>query len=67
VTVAFADGRVVSQTINAPKGDPENPVSEQELEAKFRQMLEGTHYRADAWLGFVRRLEAAETMEMPEN
>jgi 2-methylcitrate dehydratase PrpD len=65
VTVAFADGRVVSQTINAPKGDPENPLSEQELEAKFRQMLDGTPYAADAWLAFVLGLEGAEKVEMP--
>ncbi len=65
VTVAFADGRVMSQTINAPKGDPENPLSQTELEAKFKQMLDGTPCTAKQWIEFVGGLVDAERVVLP--
>lgn len=36
VSVTLADGRSVKATQERPKGDPENPLSVPELEAKFR-------------------------------
>lgn len=66
VTVAFADGRVLSQTINTPKGDPENPLSERELADKFRQMLEGTSFDAERWMDWVYGLDEAARVVLPE-
>jgi 2-methylcitrate dehydratase PrpD len=65
VTVAFADGRVISQTVNAPKGDPENAVSAAELDAKFAQMLEGTPYDPAPWMAFARGIAGADVLILP--
>ncbi len=66
VTVAFVDGRVFSQTINTPKGDPENPLSQRELQDKFRQMLSGTSFEAERWIDFVRGLDRVAAIVLPE-
>ncbi|MBI3731944.1 MAG: MmgE/PrpD family protein [Chloroflexi bacterium] len=68
VTVACADGRVLSQTINTPKGDPENPLSQSELEGKFRQMLSDTPFAetSEGWLAFAARLGEAPRVILPQ-
>ncbi|MDH3282361.1 MAG: MmgE/PrpD family protein [Gammaproteobacteria bacterium] len=38
VEVDIADGRTLNTTINVPKGDPENPLSRDELEDKARAL-----------------------------
>jgi 2-methylcitrate dehydratase PrpD len=38
VSVQLRDGRRLDAAQDRPKGDPENPLSPQELEAKFRQL-----------------------------
>jgi 2-methylcitrate dehydratase PrpD len=48
VTVRLNDGAVLAETVRFPKGDPENPLSWAELEAKFRSMVAGTAYSARA-------------------
>jgi len=65
VTVAFANGRVISQTIDSPKGDPENALSQAELEAKFTQMLDGTPFDPVPWMAFVSELPEAEAVQLP--
>ncbi|MBI5876544.1 MAG: MmgE/PrpD family protein [Chloroflexi bacterium] len=65
VTVAFAGGRVISQTINTPKGDPENALSQGELEIKFAQMLDGTPFDPAPWMAFVRGLPTATALQLP--
>ena len=64
VRVEFADGSTREATVDAPKGDPENPVDAGELAAKLRDLTRGTGYadRADALLQAVAGLERRETM-----
>lgn len=48
VEVEMADGTVQQAVVNAPKGDPENPLTEAELRAKFSDMLAWTEYAPEA-------------------
>lgn len=41
VTVATHDGRTFSRQVAFPKGDPRNPLSDEEIAAKFRQLARG--------------------------
>jgi len=52
VTVRLADGRVEAATVTIPRGSLENPLSDRELEAKFRDnaAIGGFAGRADAQL-----------------
>ncbi|MFN8522736.1 MAG: MmgE/PrpD family protein [Chloroflexota bacterium] len=51
VTVKLRDGRALSQLVLSPKGDPEVPLSQDELTGKFTGMLRGTAYERQAdWL-----------------
>jgi 2-methylcitrate dehydratase PrpD len=45
-----------------PKGDPENPLTQAELEEKFRLLIAGTGYEemADVLIEGVNRLEQLE-------
>ncbi len=60
VRLFLRDGRTVETTVLNPKGDPENPLSEEELAAKFRDMLPVTVYagRAEALLEAVIGLDS---------
>jgi 2-methylcitrate dehydratase PrpD len=42
VTITLKDGRRLDGANEYPKGDPENPLSEQELITKFKSLTEGT-------------------------
>lgn len=44
VSVELADGTVQQVTVDAPKGDPENPLTGDELRAKFSEMVSWTEY-----------------------
>jgi 2-methylcitrate dehydratase PrpD len=59
VTVTLTDGRSLTQPVDSPKGDPENPLSWNELEDKFHKMMAGTDYQgqAGALIERVRRLD----------
>jgi 2-methylcitrate dehydratase PrpD len=46
VMVFLRDGRMLSSEVEHPKGDPENPLSLDELHQKFAQLLLGTQYQA---------------------
>jgi len=65
VTVTLADGRALTRTVDAPKGDPENPLSWGELEDKFRMMM-GTDYQgqAEVLIERVRRLDEVEQIKL---
>jgi len=54
VRVQLSDGEMLEAAVSHPKGDPENPLSQDELEAKFRQMVNG--YDADKLIGWVNGL-----------
>lgn len=62
VQVALADGRKLVQMVKVPKGDPENPLTQAELEEKFRLLITGTGYgeMADVLIEGVNRLERLE-------
>ena len=66
VTVALADGRALTQSVDSPKGDPENPLSWEEIEDKFRMMMAGTDYQgqAEALMERVRRLDEIEQVKL---
>ncbi len=38
LTIYMSDGRILSKRVDYPKGEPENPLSQAELEAKFREL-----------------------------
>ena len=38
VTVTTTDGRTLSREVPYPKGDPRNPLSDEEIAAKFTRM-----------------------------
>jgi 2-methylcitrate dehydratase PrpD len=48
LTLTLKDGRRFSHEVLTPKGDPENPLSRAELEAKFCSLLAGTPYEGHA-------------------
>jgi 2-methylcitrate dehydratase PrpD len=62
VRVVLADGRQLIQLVQVPKGDPENPLTQAELEEKFRLLIAGTGYEkmADVLIEGVNRLEKLE-------
>ncbi len=60
VTIMLKDGRKLDGANTYPKGDPENPLSERELIAKFKSLTEGTlpPPQADAIIDRVMGLES---------
>jgi 2-methylcitrate dehydratase PrpD len=57
--VFLKDGREVSAQVRFPKGDPENPLSWDELSEKYRTLAEAVweQERVERVQGAVRRLE----------
>ncbi len=41
VNITMTDGRIFSKQLDYPKGDPRNPLSDEEIEEKFRALAEG--------------------------
>jgi 2-methylcitrate dehydratase len=41
VNISTTDGRSLSKQLDYPKGDPRNPLSDQEIEEKFSALAEG--------------------------
>jgi 2-methylcitrate dehydratase PrpD len=41
VNITTTDGRQLSKQLDYPKGDPRNPLSDAEIEEKFRALAEG--------------------------
>ena len=41
VTVRLRDGRTLAKQVDYPKGDPRNPLSDAEIEEKFRALADG--------------------------
>ena len=59
VIVTMDDGRQVEEMFMYPKGDPANPLSDEELEAKFRRNLQGVVDEAET----TRLLEVVGALE----
>ncbi len=59
VSVTLHNGQAMVEQVDYPKGDPENPLSWDEIERKFRQMLVGTKWdgQGDRLIERVRTLE----------
>jgi 2-methylcitrate dehydratase PrpD len=72
VEVTLADGRTFEATQDRPKGDPENPLSVPELEAKFRNLAAagGVHgaqvERLLDWLRALARPEPFDPLPLRE-
>ena len=62
VGVSTRDGRVFSQKVEYPKGDPQNPLSRQEFSDKFINLTEGILpiERSTSMLGRILELEEIE-------
>ncbi len=60
VQLRLAGGTTLEAEVHAPRGDPENPLSAAEVEAKFRRLAEHADRdgEADQWLAWVRSLGA---------
>ena len=60
VIITFTDGKVLSQRVDAPLGMPENPVSLDVIEAKFRNAAEDLlpRDRQDKIIAMVHNLES---------
>ena len=60
VTITLSDGRRLHADNDYPKGDPENPLSERELTAKFRDLTKETipPVKADTIIDRVMNLES---------
>jgi 2-methylcitrate dehydratase PrpD len=56
--VTLASGDVLEAAVKHPKGDPENALSQAELEAKFREMVafSGGAISAEVLIGWVNNL-----------
>jgi 2-methylcitrate dehydratase PrpD len=65
VTIEMKDGRRYSAYSKIPRGDPEKPLSDEELEAKFRNLAMRTldEGRVDKMISTVRRLEDLKNIE----
>ncbi len=66
VTITSTSGERFQQFTSTPKGDPENPLSLEELRDKFRSMVVGTHYhsRAEGLIEGVSRLERMDNVKL---
>lgn len=62
VTIALDDGAAVEHTVLFPKGDPQDPLSSEELEQKFVGNASGPlgHAEAEALVDAIRALPDAE-------
>jgi len=60
VRVEWADGSSDVQQVEVPKGDPENPMTDQELETKFRGLVEPV-------IGEAAALELRATLTNPSS
>jgi 2-methylcitrate dehydratase PrpD len=62
--IALKDGREVSAHIRFPKGDPENPLSWEELIEKYRALAEAVwqHDKVDRVQSAVRQLEQEKSL-----
>ena len=63
VNITTTDGRQFSKQLDYPKGDPRNPLSDAEIEEKFRALAEGAlSARAqDKLIGAIWNLEKGES------
>ena len=68
IEITLTGGSTLSASVDYPKGDPENPLSEEELATKFRILAQSGGYESQAgeFIAWVHGLENAETLHFPE-
>jgi 2-methylcitrate dehydratase len=59
VTVKLDDGKTLTVQVDDPRGHPRNPMTEEEIEQKFRLLTKGilTESQVEKVLKFVRTVE----------
>ena len=64
VEVDLSGGGRRAAEVAAPKGDPENPLTDEELVAKFRDLVDGTRYAplVDQVIDSVQEISGRATM-----
>ena len=60
VTLRLKDGRTLTEQVDDPKGHPNNPMTREEVEAKFRRLTERFLERVGGAARFGLRLEPRE-------
>lgn len=65
VTVETTSGQTFTQRIEYPKGDPENPLTQDELEGKFRVLTKSVYSqeKADAIIEDIKKLDQCEDLK----
>jgi 2-methylcitrate dehydratase PrpD len=61
VNVEFHDGRVFTQRVDYPKGEPENPISDTELENKFISLAQYAGKTEEECSGMINIVQNIET------
>ncbi len=66
LTLTSTSGERYQQSTAAPRGDPENPLSLEELREKFRSLVRGTRYgtRAEGLIEGVSRVERMDNIRV---
>jgi len=65
VEVSTKDGRILSKKVEYPKGDPQNPFSQEEISEKFLRLTKGIlpMEKASSLLSRILRLEEVERLD----
>ncbi|MFB0506384.1 MAG: MmgE/PrpD family protein [Thermodesulfobacteriota bacterium] len=65
VEVSTKDGRILSKKVEYPKGDPQNPFSQEEVSEKFLRLTKGIlpMEKASSLLSRILRLEEVERLD----
>ncbi len=65
VEVSTKDGRILSKKVEYPKGDPQNPFSQEEVSEKFLSLTRGIlpMEKSSSMLSRILRLEEVERVD----
>jgi 2-methylcitrate dehydratase len=63
--VKFKDGRELMARVDYPRGHPKNPMTDEELENKFRALMDGvlTREQVNTVINLTRNLENLEDIK----
>ena len=62
------DGKTFDAFVEHPKGDPENPLSDEDLEYKFRELCKycGMESQAQKFIDWTSALDSTENFSFPD-